>query len=428
VKREGAAAAGILALFFAFRIPLLLVRQLFFDELFTRWISGKSFAGIVDALRYDSGPPLYYFLVHLFGHARGISLLASLATVIVLLMRKQFFAAAFVAVFPPSVLFAADGRAYALCAFFVTIALTTPSPSGRGGREAPGEGRASYPQAIAFVLAAYSHFYGVLFFPLLVRKPKALALAALLFAPGFWLAAQQPAGAREWMTHAWPDALFVRPPVALAIIGVLALLWVCVAPAILPARRRGENAPAGLLAPHRGAYLAAVLVPLVLAIVLRVYVPLRFESVIAAPLALWIAESLRAQRGALREAFATFLLGVAAIWSVLGIIDHASRPPDDYRSAAVWLARNAPRQERVVASGYLYLETIMNGCPDALAFPAEQAIHPGWRAFARSTEPAPQAPFVWIGEQRASELVIAGRKHRIEPLYANVRAMVARIR
>ena len=77
MKREGAAAAGILALFFAFRIPLLIVRQLFFDELFTRWISAKSFVGIVAALRYDSGPPLYYFLVHLFGHARGISLLAA---------------------------------------------------------------------------------------------------------------------------------------------------------------------------------------------------------------------------------------------------------------------------------------------------------------------------------------------------------------
>ena len=127
MKREGAAAAGILALFFAFRIPLLVVRQLFFDELFTQWISAKPFAAIVDALRFDSGPPLYYFLVHLFGHARGISLLASLATVVVLLVRREFLAATFVSVFPPSVLFAVDARAYALCAFFVTLGVTIPT-------------------------------------------------------------------------------------------------------------------------------------------------------------------------------------------------------------------------------------------------------------------------------------------------------------
>jgi len=114
VKREGAAAAGILALFFALRVSLARYRQPFFDELFTRWISAKSFGGIVSALRYDSGPPLYYFLVHLFGAGRLISLVASLIAIVLLLRKQHFFAAAFVAVFPPSVLFAIDARAYAL--------------------------------------------------------------------------------------------------------------------------------------------------------------------------------------------------------------------------------------------------------------------------------------------------------------------------
>jgi hypothetical protein len=406
VKREGAAAAGILALFFALRLPLLHYRQPFFDELFTRWISAKSFGGIVSALRYDSGPPLYYFLVHLFGAGRLISLVASLIAIILLLRKKHFFAAAFVAVFPPSVLFAIDARAYALCALFVTIAMTIPSPSGRGWREAPGEGRASYAQAIAFVLAAYSHFYGVLFFPLLVRKPKSLALAVVLFAPDFYLASQQPAGARQWMTFAWPDALFVPPPIALAILGGLALL------ASLKLNK----------------YLALVLVPLVLAIVLRVYVPLRFESVIATPLALCIAEGLKARKGILQEALASILLGAAAIWSVIGIVDHANRGPDDYRRAASWLAHNVSHQERVVASGYLYLETIANGRADAFAFPVEQAIHPGWRAFATSKDAVPQPPFIWIGERGSRELGLIAGHHRVEPLCFNARAMVARIR
>ena len=57
----------IATLFLALRIPLLVVRQPFFDELFTRWIAGKSFGGILVALRFDSGPPLYYFIVHAMG-------------------------------------------------------------------------------------------------------------------------------------------------------------------------------------------------------------------------------------------------------------------------------------------------------------------------------------------------------------------------
>lgn len=389
MKREGAAAAGILALFFAFRLPLLYYRQPFFDELFTSWISAKSFAGIVAALRYDSGPPLYYFLVHLFSAGRIVSLVASLIAIVLLLREKHFLAAAFVAVFPPSVLFAVDARAYALCALFVTVGVLYEKCD-----------------SVAFVLAAYSHFYGVLFFPLLVRKPKSLALAVVLFVPGFVLAAMQPSGAREWMTRTWPEALFTRPPLALGVIGALALL----------ASLRWNK------------YLAMVLVPLLLAIILRVYVPLRFESVIATPLALCIAEGVKARKGVLREALASVLLGAAAIWSVLGIVDHANRPTDDYRRAAGWLANNVSPQERVIATGYLYLETIECGRPDAFAYPVEQAIHPGWRAFATAKDVVPRPPFVWIGERGSREFALVADHHRVEPLCYNQHAMVARIR
>ncbi|HEY2325525.1 MAG TPA: hypothetical protein VGJ82_21895, partial [Thermoanaerobaculia bacterium] len=100
MKRERAAAAGILALFFALRLPLLRYRQPFFDELYTRWISAKSFSGIVSALQWDSGPPLYYFLVHVVPFPRDISFYASLIAVLLLLRNQHFLAAAFVTVFP----------------------------------------------------------------------------------------------------------------------------------------------------------------------------------------------------------------------------------------------------------------------------------------------------------------------------------------
>jgi hypothetical protein len=218
----------LVLLFLVPRLFLLFVRQPFFDELFTHWIAAKSFGGIVDALRYDSGPPLYYGLLHAVGNppllwTRALSLLFATVGLIAILAEERlgegrFWAAALIAVFPPAVLFSVDARAYALCAMCVTfgvLALVRDRP---------------WAAAAAFVLAAYCHFYGVLFFPLLLKRWRALAAAAVLFLPGFWLAMRQPPEAREWMAFAWPDALFARPPLLLAI-AIAGLMIACAATA-----------------------------------------------------------------------------------------------------------------------------------------------------------------------------------------------------
>jgi hypothetical protein len=407
--------ALVLLLFAAARLPLLVLRAPFFDELFTRWIAGKSFAGIVTALRQDSGPPFYYFVVHLLGDpstmaTRVLSLLFATVAIILTLQKKSvsegasplFFATLLLAVFPPAILFATDARAYAMCAMFITIAVLAIDDD------------RPFVAAFALVAAGYSHYYGVLFFPLLLISParrrqtywSAFAVALVLFIPGFWLALHQPAEAREWMTTAWPDALFVRPPVTLAIIGAVVVL----------------------LSLRVNRYMVMVLVPLLLAMALRVYVPMRFEAVIATPLVLWIATSLQTNR--FRLPLMTAMICIAAIWTTLGIIDHAGRPPDSYRQAARWIAGNVPANETVVASGYCYLETLMNGGRHAVtAFPPEQAEHPGWRALPRPGVAAPAGAFYWIGERRAPELLILARQHRIiEPLFVNDRAMVALVR
>jgi len=174
-------------------------------------------------------------------------------------------------------------------------------------------------------------------------------------------------------------------------------------------------------------YLFMVIVPLVLAIALRVYVPMRFEAVIAVPMAFWLAESLRENR--LRVPLITALIAVGVLWSALGIIDHARRPPDPYRQAALWVARNIPANQNVVASGYCYLETVMNGHTGVTAFPPEQAEHPGWRALPQAGLHAPPGAFFWIGERRAPEqgILVRGRRN-IEPLFVNDRAVVALVR
>ena len=393
--------AGILILFLAPRIALLYVRQPFFDELFTHWISAKPLGGILQALHYDSGPPLYYFLMHLLGNppilvARGLSLLFATIALVALLVRRQFTAAALLAVFPPAVLFAVDARAYALCAMFVTLgilALDSDKP---------------YATAIAFVAAAYSHYYGALFIVLLARRWRALALAIVLFAPGAWLALHQPRGSMAWVGSfpQYPEALFARPP--LWLIAVAAVLLVVAAVRV-------------------NRYTVMTLVPLALALALRVYFPLRFESVIATPLVLWLADveagfSPPGRAKARPHILIALLIAVWLAICAVGIFDHLQRPIDDYRDAALHL-RDV--REPVVASGYLYLETIM--VHPAIAFPAEQALHPGWRAPATSGSELPPGTFIWIGERYAPELALIRRSRSITPLYVNGRALIVKV-
>jgi hypothetical protein len=387
--------AAILLLFLAPRIALLFVRQPFFDELFTRWISAKSLGGILDALHYDSGPPLYYWLLRLLGNpplpvARGLSLLFATVGIAAILMAKRlgetrFAAASLIAVFPPAVLYSVDARAYALCGMFVTlgvIALAYERP---------------YLAAGALLFAAYSHYYGALFLVLLVPQVRALAAAIVLYLPALWLAFHQPREAIGWMSRwAYPDALFVRPPLLLAIAVAVLLI--------------------AAMKPMRQALWT--LVPLALAIALNVYVPLRFEAVAAALLMLWLAASGRR--------VVLIPLGVAfALWTALGIADHVLRPPDDFHAAAAWLARNVAADQPVVASGYLYLETVAHR--PAIPFPPEQAQHPGWRAVARTGSGLPSGAFLWIGERAAPELDLIRRARSVTPVYMNERAIVVRV-
>jgi hypothetical protein len=374
-----------IALFFATRIPLLLVRQPFFDELYTEWIAPMGFGGILHALKSDSGPPLYYFLVFLFGHARIVSLVAATVALIALLRERQMIAACLLAVFPPAVLFAVDGRAYALCAMFVTLGVIALD------RDRP------YRAALWLVLAAYSHYYGLLFFPL-VRRLKP-ALLFLLFLPGLWLALQQPREAIAWMRHfAYPDALFMRPPMILALLMIVAT----VGAGFSLLRDRLKPVPT----------VARWLVPAILSI--PIYVPFRFESVVATPLMQWLAGARRLVLIALGACFAT--------WTIIGIVEHRHRPIDDYSDAAMHV-RDA--RERVVASGYLYLYTALQR--PVTAFPREQAEHPGWRADATAGSAVPRGTFLWIGERGAPELEILRRTRAVRPVYVNARAMIVRV-
>ncbi|HEX8619132.1 MAG TPA: hypothetical protein VF911_16240 [Thermoanaerobaculia bacterium] len=420
-RGETVLAVAVVALFFAVRLVLLVVREPFFDELFTVWMAKKPLTGILPALTLDSGPPLYYFIArvpNVFA-LRVLSLLFATATLALILTRNslgngRWIAATLLALYPPAALFAVDARAYAMCGFFVAL-----------GAVMVHEKRPFF-AAGAFLLGAYTHWYGALFLPLVLlatpraRAAAALAIACVLFVPGLWLASVQPAEATGWLSEESPfaalgafafagnyaESLFNPAPGFVIVVSAMVML--------AAATRSWSFAP-------------MVLVPIVLAIAFAlagrtVYFPMRFESVIAAPLALWLGRSLQWWRRDLRYLLAALLAVCGAITLIRGALDHQRRPLDPYREAAMVVARaNAP----VVASGFLYLESVHQlGAARVRAYPAEQGRHPGWRVSGGTNEPPPRGPFVWIGERAAPELATI----RGQLLFANERAVIIRVR
>jgi len=422
-------ALAAVTLFLLVRLALLVAREPFFDELFTVWMAHKPLAQILPALRLDSGPPAYYFLARIPDviALRVLSLLFATATLLLILTRRslgpgRFFAAALLAVYPPAVLFAVDARAYAMCGLFVAL-----------GAVAVHEKR-PFLAAGAFLLAAYTHWYGALFLPLVLlagrprrRAAGAFIAACILFVPGLWLAVRQPAEATEWLaaqnplaaagtflfTGQYAEALFASAPLLVSLISGLAL--------VAAVSRSWTFAP-------------YVLVPLLLAVAVAlggrtVYFPMRFESLIAVPLVLWTGTSLQEWTPRVRAILLGVLLVCGGAGTAIGILDHAQRPVDPYREAATVLQRNARPADTVVATGFLYLETVHALGPGRVrAWPAEQATHPGWRIMRPVTDPLPPGAFLWIGERAAPELATLRRPRQATILFANDRAVILRVR
>jgi len=423
-RRDLAWAVAALVPFLVIRIAILVARDFFHDEVFTAWLVARPFGAMFEALRHDSGPPLYYVLLKATGAssviaARVVSLVCSLASALILLSAKKLGRARFIAVllvafYAPAALHGVDARAYALCALFVTAGIVAIVYE------------RAFLAAIAFVAAAYCHYYGVLFFVTLPRL-RAIALAAVLFIPGFLLASRQPAGAMGWLSDItfnplmtlsmagdYPESLFKPAPWLLVMVS-LALI-------IAAAARDWRVA-------------RFALIPLALSVLFGwigrpVYFPMRFESVIAVPLMLWAAQSLERWSPRVRVALTTALCLIGAYVCIAGIADHAQRPLTDPRLIVLAARERVPASTPVIASGYLYLEAATSMGRSVVAFPAEQAEHPGWRAMHSPAQlraearAIPYAHFVWIGERRAPELPILCERFACRPLLVRESAVI----
>jgi|GEM_PF-1525827 len=158
------------------------------DELFTRWLSAHSFAGILDGLKGDSGPPLYYVLMHLWGGIIGDEpAILRLFSALCILMAGWFFvrimkriqvplpAPALLVLFylfPLNLFYAVEARAYALLMLLVWIFLDILFSS-----------RRVWALSLVFALMLYTHNLAVLYLPLLILLPFAMRRLRLLGVP-----------------------------------------------------------------------------------------------------------------------------------------------------------------------------------------------------------------------------------------------------
>lgn len=454
--REGRPAAGsrglgvaVLLLFLATRLPLVAVRAPFYDELLTVWVAQHSVAEQWALMEHDSGSPLFYALGRLLEITLGCTVpLARLMALafglgaLVLCLRSTpsapdgervgLAAAALLAAFPPHVYLSAEGRAYSLVALLIGLATVALDRFRRDG-----ESRALGIGTVALVLAAYTHAYGVLSFPLpaiaglfsgrragILKGAAASVAAGLLFVPGFLLAGAQPAEAIAWMEEATLSgrlALVVR---ALGQLGFAADYPSLFFPSPPPAARLLSGATVAALALHAivrrpGARFAAAatLVPLLFALVAAfagrtVYYPVRFECTLAVPFCLWIGASVASLARAARLAALAVCLSLGAIVAAAGALDHARRPPDPYRAIALQVRRDHDPRLPIVASGYTYLEVLgqRDGAwqPEVRPYPASLGRHPAW------TTPDPPGlaeelatlppEFLWVGMAGSAEL------------------------
>lgn len=423
--------AGIAGLFLALRFALLYARDPFFDELFTLWVVRQPVTALAAILRNDSGPPLYYLLARLPSvlALRWLSLLFATLSFALIVSRRslgnlRFTAALLLAAYPAAVLYAGEARGYALAALFITIGVLAL------------DGDHPFAAAIAFVAAAYTHYYGVLFFPVLLLRGRrgvaAAALAGVLFVPGFYLAFHQPKAATAWnsreplfapltnLSFAIDGSMSTLPHAGQVALMTVALVVLAVAGA------------------RSFRFAGAVLLPVAAAMAFTlagrvVYFPMRFESLVAVPLALWLASSLEKWSPCWRRLLAGALIVIGGAMVVSSTLDELRQPVEPCIAAAQFVHRKLPLPWPVVATGFCYVPMAVEGDRSARAFPGEQGQHPGWVSPAtkealRADSKALPDEFLWVGPSASLEQAVLLERFAGRPIFEDRYVLVALMR
>jgi len=395
-------------------------RSLWIDEGYSVYLSAKGLRGILDGLKVDSGPPLYYVLLTLWRQAfgdseisvRAPSLVCYVLSLIVVYRcgralfsdrSRASYAVLFYGLGFLAIQAAAEARMYALLAlavaastlFFVRAFLAEK----RGWRDA-----AAY--AVAVVVGSFTHYW---FFLTLVAQGlcglvalprrgvarlaaiQAFAVTPFLVLWSSTMLAQAGNGSIAWIPK--PNATLLKDTlIALTGNGVSPFATYLGLVALLLVARRYpeiERSRSAVLENRKLAVVLAVLVmiPLLLPLALSFVKPVflaRCTVVAACPLALLLAMGLgRLTTPAVRLAVSVLLVAEAA----LGLWVRAATAPDmTDKYTAQCLTRCGLRGDVLVFTTISRLAVQYHlarmgawGRFEVVTFPAEIDGHPGWR-------------------------------------------------
>jgi hypothetical protein len=385
---------------------LLRHRPLWFDELFTFWAARLPLPRLLEVLRNDSGPPLWYVLEKPFAAAADrLPSSDALVRVPALVAVLGVFAAAstlpslpakmryvlLAAVSPLLFLYSAEARAYGLISLLCLAMFLLAAR----GEEGPGRLTAIAALSAAALYTHYLAIFAVGSLTLVTASEKrtrsALALLAgavpfLLWTP---VMAAQPHAAVAWM-HEPPSELFT---------GILSSLG---GAGDIP-QPFGPALPLTLVA---GGFLIVVVISFALARRWRedpdvrracAFIVIFFGGVVFASFARPVAFAGRtemailpvwmwalARAGETSRTVRTASIAVIFVSAVSTVfLLAAPRPPSAPASALEVLEREAGPGDVLFAGAHLYLPARLEADRGHLsipvrAFPAEQAAHPGW--------------------------------------------------
>jgi hypothetical protein len=406
IAGAGAALAALLALRFLY----LVRRPIWFDEIFTLWITPRPLAQIAAALRVDSGSPLPYVLEKPFvwaaaaAHRDVLARLLSwcaLALLFPLNLIRRFSGgrtfALLAALCPLLIFYSGEARVYAvlaLASFCLFLAVCRSRNSSRAVLAAG---------ALAAALP-YLHYLGLF----VLAGSSAICLARRKWA---FLGAQL-AGACAFLP--WLPVALRQPPIAWARQGIVSDLLRLLQSYGFWMSAPGYFSAASLSLPAAGSAVGACLLvaafaasrlirsvrdalvfafsPIFLAALISVVRPAFFPGrteIVTLPVALWAFS-----RAAKRSSIVKILCGGAAALGsgtiALALLDMPAESP--YAVTARFLTRTAREGDVVIAADANYLPLLLDSDRKDLkaqlfAFPQETAKHPGWFEAGRVADP-----------------------------------------
>ena len=420
----------ILAAAFGLRIYKLGKNELWLDEAYCALTANKGPVSIVQELKTDNTPPLYYLLLYLWIKVAGedevalraLSVAFGVAAVFLIyyLGRKNFtpqvglWAALILAINPLHIYYSQETRMYAPLVFFIILFLSFMLLLLK-------EAKISYWTGfiISGTLALYTSYAAFFFLPVALLfflfRPKrqeqikmliSLLIVGALFLPWLVIFLSQPsAEATAWMGPYWEKGKWLTLPRSLEavflgadyprylrslphatrkLLRIATLIPVgfifCLS--VLPWRK--QKMAAERWAITSSFLLAALFLPLLLAFFLSFYRPVyvvgRHDLMVVPVAALILALGMRK----LGRLSALVLAGLVIFFTGWTLQTNYESPPEFYEKAAAgYILQNAHTDERVVFTGYRrapleYYLRLLGGKLRYYSFPPSVAQHLGW--------------------------------------------------